>query len=212
MFSWVGKMVSLSLNFSAAFKNSFFFPPPPVPTLTISSMDSQKMKAFWPLLLVLCLSLFTPSFFILVSYVFLHLSSSIFFPCLAFLFFLHVKKYLPLIFIYIFLFSRNDFKTDFYSPPETLSLFLPLFLLQFLFPRAAVCSFPSPGWSPSTDLGASETLFRWWDLSGDTAGEVAGDTTPLALVCIGSVFFQSLQIVEWSFYQGSASALSTAQG
>lgn len=145
------------------------------------------MKTFWPLLL-------SPIYpFFLWSPILLHLSSSIFFPCLDFLFFHYVKKCLPLIFIYIFMFSSSDFKMDCFNCPE-------------------ICTFPSPSWCPSTDLGGLEALLWWWDLSADPAGQVARDITPLALACNGRRFFQSLQTREWRFYQGSASPLSIVQG
>lgn len=62
-----------------------------------------------------------------------------------------------------------------------------------------ICTFPSPGWCPSTDLGGLEALLWWWDLSADPARQVARDITPLALACSGRVFFQSLQIGEGRF-------------
>lgn len=118
--------------------------------------------------------------FFLWSPMFLPLPSSIFFPWLDFLFFLHVKKCLPLISIYIFTFSSSDFNMHCFSCLE-------------------ICTFPSPGWCPSTDLGGLEALW-WWDLSEDPARQVARDITPLALACNGRVFFQSLQKGEWRFY------------
>lgn len=103
-------------------------------------------------------------------------------------------------------------RLTFQSSSKSFSFPPSFFCFSFSSLRAVICSFPSPGWSPSSDLGGSETLLQWWDLSADTAGEVAGDITPLALACIGNVFFQSLQIVEWRFYQGSAFCLTNCSG
>jgi len=143
--------------------------------------------------------LLTYSFFLLVSYVFLHLCSSISLPlpCLAFLFSLHVKKCLPLIFLSLFPFSRSDFKTDFFSPPETLFHFLLLFLC-FSFSSQEQPFAPSPPQAglPAQNWEARRLSTHGETVSGDTAGEVAGDITPLALAYIESVFFESLQRVE----------------
>lgn len=122
------------LNFSAAFKNSFVF-------LFSQFQTYQWLKNEGIFATSTCS--FSPIYlFFLWSPMFLHLSSSLFFPCLDFLFFLYLKKCFPLIFIYIFMFSSSDFKMDCFSCPE-------------------ICTFPSPGCCPSTDLGGLDALL-WW--------------------------------------------------
>lgn len=118
-------------------------------------------------------------------------SSIVFFPCLDFFFFLYVKKCLPLI-------SGSDFRFLVVILRCTSSVVMKFALSP---PQAGVSSQTWVDWRVSSD----------GDLSADPDRQVARDITPLAPACSGRVFFQSLQIGEWRFYQGSSSALSIAQ-